>query len=90
MVSFIIIGEDSVEEEVEGFDGDHSMKDVREYWEEHFPNISWSKGTLEKNYAISIDKRAPLQWADVSARTLDDLEIRDGSNVALKASHIVG
>ena len=80
---FILIGVDGSSIRLEGFEGDHNMQDVRNYSAEHFPNICWAKGTGEEGYAISIDTGPLLSWDEVEEKTLDELEIRDGSMVRL-------
>ena len=88
MVSFTIIGQDSQEELLEDFEEDHELGQVREYWEEYFDHIGWSKTATGE--AISINKGNPMAWDDVKDQTLGELGISDGSEVRLVEGHVVG
>ena len=90
MVSFTIIGQDSQEELLEDFEEDHELGQVREYWEEYFDHIGWSKTVKEEDKAVSIAKGNPRAWNEVKHQTLEELGIFEGCEVRLVEGHVVG
>jgi hypothetical protein len=89
-VTVVVVGHDAREETLEGFEKEHSMSDLREYWEEHFSHIDWAKGTDEKAKAVAIGKNEPVPWADVANSTLGEMDLEVHGTVELRESHIVG
>jgi hypothetical protein len=89
-VSVTVIGHDGRDELLEGFEDDHTLKDLRAYWQEHFDHIDWVKNIKEEERAVEIGKQEAVPWADVVKSTLGDLKIEVHKTLTLTSSHIVG
>ena len=89
-VSVTVIGHDGRNELLEDFEDEHSMQDLREYWQVHFVHIDWPKNTSEDEKSVEIGKQGPVPWADVEDCTLGELDIEIHKTLELKVSHVVG
>ncbi len=89
-LTVVVIGHDARDETLEGFESEHSMSDLRDYWEEHFAHIDWPKGTDEGEKAVAIGKNEPVPWADIANSTLGEMNLEVHGTVELKVSHVVG
>ena len=89
-VNVTVIGTNSTEQILEGFEDEHTLQDLRDYWEEHYELISWPKNTDEEKKSVEIGKQEAVPWADVAESTLGELNLEVHNTLTLKASHIVG
>jgi hypothetical protein len=89
-VNVTVIGTNSTEQLLEGFEDEHTLQDLRDYWEEHYELISWPKNTDEIVKAVEIGKQEAVPWADVAESTLGELNLEMHKTLTLKTSHIVG
>ena len=89
-VNVTVIGHDGRHELLEGFEDEHTLQDLRDYWEEHFDHIDWVKNLQESDKSVEIGKQEAVPWADVAESTLGELNLEVHNTLTLKASHIVG
>jgi len=89
-VQVTVIGHEMREAILEGFEDEHTLQDLRDYWEEHFVHIDWTKNTVEDDKSVEIGKQEAVPWADVAERTLGELNLEVHETLTLKVSHTVG
>ena len=89
-VNVTVIGHEGRDELLEGFEDEHTLQDLRDYWEEHFITLDWVKNLKEENKSVEIGEQEAVPWADVAESTLGELNLEVHKNLTLKASHIVG
>ena len=72
-VNVTVIGHDGSEVLLEGFEDEHTLQDLRDYWEEYFITLDWVKNLEESNKTVEIGEQEAVPWADVAESTLGDL-----------------